>query len=304
MPASRSGPQGPPGLAGRGFAVGAGLDPGLAAELGAACEQLGYTSLWSNDHAAVGPPSGSALETLAALAAGAPTMTLGAGALALDRHSPAEIAAAVERSGLDPARLALAVGAGRSERPLEAVRAALPELRKLLPHTRLLLAALGPRMCELGGSAFDGVLVAWMTPPLIAAVRERIAAGAATAGRPAPPLAGYVRAAVGADAETRLARDEGFARGLGGGWAQHFGRLAEDPGRTGVFADYAAGIAIGLAPYEEELDVLIVRGLAAARLSMLQRIAAAAAPQAAVAPSAGSATSSSVSRETTAPNAK
>jgi len=298
------GRHGAPGLAGRGFAVSAGLDPGLAAELGAACEQLGYTSLWSNDHAAVGPPSGSALQTLAALAEGAPGLTLGAGALALDRHSPAAIAEAVDRSGIDPARLAIAIGAGRSERPLEAARDALPVLRRLLPHTRLLLAALGPRMCELGGSDFDGVLVAWMTPPLIAAARERIAAGAGAAGRPAPPLAGYVRAAVGADAETRLARDEGFARGLGGAWAEHFGRLTDDPGRTGVFADYAAGIPIGLAPYEDELDVLIVRGLAAARLSMLERIAAAAAPQAVAESAAGSATSSSVSRETTAPKAK
>jgi len=296
MPAS-------PGLAGRGFAVAAGLDPGLAAELGAACERLGYTSLWSNDHAAVGPPSGSALETLAALAAGAPGATLGAGALALDRHSPAAIADAVERSGLDPARLRIAVGAGRSDRPLETVRAALPQLRELLPQTPLLLAALGPRMCELGGAAFDGVLVAWMTPPLIAAARERIAAGAAAAGRPSPPLAGYVRAAVGADAETRLARDEGFARGLGGAWSEHFGRLAGDPGRTGVFADYPEGIPLGLAPYADELDVLVVRGLAAARLPMLERIAAAAAP-ARPQSGAGSATISSVSRETTAPNAK
>ena len=296
MPAS-------PGLAGRGFAVAAGLDPGLAAELGGACERLGYTSLWSNDHAAVGPPSGSALETLAALAAGAPGATLGAGALALDRHSPAAIADAVERSGLDPARLRIAVGAGRSERPLETVRAALPQLRELLPQTPLLLAALGPRMCELGGAAFDGVLVAWMTPPLIAAARERIAAGAAAAGRPSPPLAGYVRAAVGADAETRLARDEGFARGLGGAWSEHFGRLAGDPGRTGVFADYPEGIPLGLAAYDDELDVLIVRGLAAARMPMLERIAAAAAP-ARRQSGAGSATISSVSRETTAPNAK
>ncbi len=165
-------------------------------------------------------------------------------------------------------------------------------------------------MCELGGTCFDGVLVAWMTPPMIAAARERVAAGARGAGRPAPPLAGYVRAAVGADAETRLARDEGFARGLGGAWADHFAKLAADPGRTGVFADYAEGIPIGLAPYEDALDTLIVRGLAAARMPTLERIAAAAAapteslPTAQSEPGAGSATSSSVSRETTAPNAK
>ena len=179
-------PPAPPGLSGRGFAVSAGLDPGLAAELAATCERLGYASLWSNDHAAVGPPSGSALETLAALAAGTPALTLGVGALPLDRHSPAAIAAAVERSGIDPARLTLAVGAGRSERPLEPVaRRPARAARRLLPETPLLLAALGPRMCELGGAAFDGVLVAWMTPPLIAAARERLAAGAAAAGRAA-----------------------------------------------------------------------------------------------------------------------
>ena len=53
--------------------------------------------------------------------------------IALDRTPPEEIAADIERLGLDPARLWLGVGAGFSEKPLTRMREALPELRERLP---------------------------------------------------------------------------------------------------------------------------------------------------------------------------
>ncbi len=292
----------PTTLPGRGFAVGAGLDPALAARLAHRCEELGYESVWSNDHAAVGPPSGSGMATLAALAAGSDRLALGIGTLALDRHSPASIEAEVERLGVDPQRLILAVGAGNSHRPLELATGALEELRARLGRVRILLAALGPRMCELGGRSFDGVLVAWMTPAAIERARERLEAGAAAAARPAPPLAGYVRASVGADAETRLAREEGFYRALPA-WRRNFAALDSDPGRTGVFGDYPDDLVPELDRYARCLDLLVIRGLAAPRMPMLERIAAAAAP-AQPSPAADGATSSSVSRATTTPKAK
>jgi hypothetical protein len=51
----------------RGLGISAGLDPGLARDLAALCEHLGYHSLWSNDE-----PSAPGLETLSHFAAGAP----------------------------------------------------------------------------------------------------------------------------------------------------------------------------------------------------------------------------------------
>ena len=45
----------------RGFGVTAGLYPEIASPLAGRCQELGYTSMWSNDH-----PGAKGLETLAA----------------------------------------------------------------------------------------------------------------------------------------------------------------------------------------------------------------------------------------------
>ena len=76
----------------RGFGVAAGLDPAVAAPLAARCEELGYSSIWSNDH-----PAASGLETGAAFAEGTASLELGVAVMALDRHRPAEINATIER---------------------------------------------------------------------------------------------------------------------------------------------------------------------------------------------------------------
>ena len=115
----------------RGFGVAAGLDPEVARPLAARCAELGYASMWSNDH-----PGAKGLETLAEFAAGAPDLELGVGVIALDRTPPEAIAADVERVGVDPAKLWLGVGAGFAEKPLSAMRESLPELREKLPGVR------------------------------------------------------------------------------------------------------------------------------------------------------------------------
>src|SRR6266508_3251385 len=115
--------------------VTSGLDAGLARELAARCAQLGYHSLWSNDE-----PTAPGLETLAQFAAGAPQLDLGVGVLPVDRHRPAQIAAEIDRLGLDPARLWLGIGSGQLRRQLDSVRYAVGELRELLPPgTRIVL---------------------------------------------------------------------------------------------------------------------------------------------------------------------
>ena len=78
----------------RGLGITASLDTGLARDLAVACEQLGYHSLWSNDE-----PAAPGLETLAQVAAAAPHLELGVGALPLDRHQPVRIAADINRLG-------------------------------------------------------------------------------------------------------------------------------------------------------------------------------------------------------------
>jgi alkanesulfonate monooxygenase SsuD/methylene tetrahydromethanopterin reductase-like flavin-dependent oxidoreductase (luciferase family) len=257
---------------GRGFGVAAGLDPEVARPLAARCAELGYGSAWSNDH-----PGAKGLETLAEFARAAPATDLGVAVIALDRTPPGEIAADIERLGLDPARLWLGVGAGFSERPLTRMRESLPELREKLPGVRLVLAAMGPRMCELAGAEFDGAFFNWMTPTFAAGAREKVEAGAAAAGRDAPPVFGYVRTAVGPDAAERLAKEESFYRDLHDGYRNHFARLGEPEGTVGVAAADSDEAREALAAYEA-LDTVVVRGLASATVEAMTAVAEAAAP--------------------------
>ncbi len=162
----------------RGFGVAAGLDPDVAHPLAERCAELGYDSIWSNDH-----PGAKGLETLAEFGAAAPALDLGVAVIALDRTPPETIAADIERLGLDPSRLWLGVGAGFSEKPLTRMRESLPELREKLPGVRLVLAAMGPKMCALAGAEFDGVFFNWMTPGFAAGARAKVEAGAQR-GRP------------------------------------------------------------------------------------------------------------------------
>ena len=257
---------------GRAFGVAAGLDPAVAGPLAARCEELGYDSVWSNDH-----PGAKGLETLAVFAAAAPEIELGVGVIAIDRTPPEQIAADLRASGLDPAKLWLGVGSGFNKRPLTAMRAALPELRAALPGVRLVLAAMGPKMCALAGAECDGAFFNWMTPEFAAGARRHVEAGAAEAGRAAPPVFGYVRTAVGPDAAERLAKEESFYRELHQGYRDHFDRLGEPAGTVGVAAPDAAAAQDALAAYTA-LDTVVVRGLASAQVEPMTALATATAP--------------------------
>jgi alkanesulfonate monooxygenase SsuD/methylene tetrahydromethanopterin reductase-like flavin-dependent oxidoreductase (luciferase family) len=256
----------------RGFGVAAGLDPGVARPLAERCAKLGYGSMWSNDH-----PGAKGLETLAEFGAAPPGLDLGVAVIALDRTPPEVIAADIERLGLDPARLWLGVGAGFSKKPLTRMRESLPDLREKLPGVRLVLAAMGPKMCALAGAEFDGVFFNWMTPDFAASAREKVEAGAKEAGREAPPVFGYVRTAVGPDAPERLAKEESFYRDLHPGYRNHFDRLAEPEGTVGVAAPDADAAQKYLAAYTA-LDTVVVRGLASAKVEPMTAVAESAAP--------------------------
>ena len=255
----------------RGFGVAAGLPNEVATSLAVRCAELGYGSLWSNDH-----PAASGLETLAAFSAGTDELELGIAVLPLDRHSPREINARIDELGLERDRLRLGVGAGFSKRPLTTMRAALPELREAIPGVRLVLAAMGPKMSRLAGAEYDGAFLNWMTPDAAATSRGRIHDGAAEARRDPPPVLGYVRVAVGDDAERRLAKEEAFYRDLHDGYRSHFARLGEPPGTIGVAAGSADAARAALSEYGA-LDVTVVRGLASATAEAMDAVATAAA---------------------------
>jgi alkanesulfonate monooxygenase SsuD/methylene tetrahydromethanopterin reductase-like flavin-dependent oxidoreductase (luciferase family) len=256
----------------RGFGIAAGLDPEVARPLARTCAELGYSSVWSNDH-----PGAKGLETLAEFGAASPGLDLGVAVIAIDRTPPTQIAADLEGLRLDPERLWLGVGAGSGERPLTRMREALPELRGLLPGVRLVLAAMGPKMCELAGAEFDGAFFNWMSPEFAAGARRRVEDGAREAGRETPPVFGYVRTAVGPDAAARLAKEESFYRDLHDGYRNHFERHGEPEGTVGVAAPDREAAQAALAAYSA-LDTIVVRGLTSATVEAMTALAAAAAP--------------------------
>ena len=139
------------------------------------------------------------------------------------------------------------------------------------------MAAMGPKMCALAGSSYDGAFFNWMTPDFAAGARTKVEAGAADAGHDTPPVFGYVRTAVGPDAAERLAKEESFYRDLHAGYRNHFDRLGEPEGTVGVAASDAADAQQKLAAYDA-LDVIVVRGLASARVDPMIELARAAAP--------------------------
>ena len=61
----------------RGFGVAAGLESEVASPLAARCQELGYASIWSNDH-----PGAKGLETLAEFVKGADSLDLGVAVIA------------------------------------------------------------------------------------------------------------------------------------------------------------------------------------------------------------------------------
>jgi alkanesulfonate monooxygenase SsuD/methylene tetrahydromethanopterin reductase-like flavin-dependent oxidoreductase (luciferase family) len=258
----------------RGLGINAGLEPGLAGDLAARCQELGYQSLWSNDE-----PGESGLETLAHFAAGAPRLELGVGVLPLDRNRPADIAAEIDRLGLDPAKLWLGIGSGSLRPQLDVVRRSVDELRELLPEgTRIVVAAMRQRLCRLGGAIADGVLLNWMLPEQAAQSRGWVREGAEEVGRDAPLVASYIRVAVGAGAMQRLRDAEGFYRTVTEGHRRHFEAMNVPLGSVGIAASSRPEVLDALAPYQSALDLPILRMLADRDAIALAEVADAGAP--------------------------
>lgn len=256
----------------RAFGVAAGLPAEVCGPLAETCEETGYSSIWSNDH-----PGAKGLETLAEFAKASDRLELGVGVIALDRQTPETIAADIERLGLDPGRLWIGVGAGFRKKPLTFMTEQVGELRQALPGVKVVLAAMGPKMCALAGASYQGAFFNWMTPEFAAGARKMVDAGAGDANRATPPVFGYVRTAVGDDAAKRLAKEESFYRGLHTGYINHFARLGEPEGTVGVAAADRDEAQRKLAAYGA-LDTIVVRGLASARVEPMTALARVAAP--------------------------
>jgi alkanesulfonate monooxygenase SsuD/methylene tetrahydromethanopterin reductase-like flavin-dependent oxidoreductase (luciferase family) len=240
-------------LMGRGFALYAGLAPEVIRTAAREAEAAGYASFWVNYP---GPIDG--LASLALAAAETRRIALGVGVVPLHTHGPDRIRAGVRANALPVDRLWLGVGSP-NPRSLERVRAGIGALRADLP-TRLVVAALGPRMCRLAGEVADGVLFNWLTPAHAETSAEWVRAGAAAAGRPTPRLFAYVRVAIGAAGAAQLVQ-EGRRYADIPAYAAHFARMGVSPVTTAVAAATATDVPGALAPWERAVDDVVVRAI-------------------------------------------
>ncbi|MFY9616412.1 MAG: LLM class flavin-dependent oxidoreductase [Candidatus Dormiibacterota bacterium] len=233
---------------------------------------MGYEIICAND-----TPAGDGLALVTAFAHDSQRMDLGVGVLALDRYAPDEVSARVEELNLPHPRLVLGIGAGFIEEPVAAVREGVAALRKLLPDVRIIVAAMGPRMCQLAGEIGDGALLNWMTPERATWARDLVVEGANRLGR--DPLTeitiyGYVRVALGPDARERLEREASFYMEMPH-YARHFEATGVPPGGIGVAASGTEDLKEQLRHYFA-LDVPVVRVLSERDVDTILEVARAA----------------------------
>lgn len=216
---------------------------------------------------------------LAHFATAAPQLDLGIGVLPLDRYPPARIAADIDRLGLDPTKLWVGIGSGQLHPQLAAVRQAVAELRQLLSEeTRIVVAAMRPRLCRLGGAVADGVLFNWMLPAQASRARGWVQEGAEEKGRTSPVTASYVRVAVGSGSLRHLRDEEGRYREINEGHRKHFAAMDVPLGIVGVAASARPDAIKALEPYRSAVHLPIARVLASTDAASLLAVAEAAAP--------------------------
>jgi len=237
----------------RGFGVAAGTPVAAVEAAARAAEAAGYSSFWTNH-----PGSLDGLAPLAAAARATERVDLGVGVVPLHVRDATDLAGGVRAHGLPLDRLLLGVGsAGRGA--LARVRSGADALRGDL-GCRIVVAALGPRMCRTAGEVGDAVLFNWLTPAFARQSAELVREGAAAAGREPPAIVAYVRLALGETARRRL-EEEGERYRRIPFYASHFERMGAAPADTGVAARSPADLAEALEAWEGAVDEVVLRVL-------------------------------------------
>lgn len=172
-----------------------GVAPGERDALVAHARALGYSSAWTNARGTREPFEACVRWTHDGLTAGISVVPLDA----WDAGALAHLAN--ETAGRAPG-FVLGVGSGGAGGgALELVRDRVASLRREAPGVPLYIGALGPRMLRLAGEVADGAALNWCDAERVAWSRERIAEGAARAGRDANAIriVEYIRVCVNED---------------------------------------------------------------------------------------------------------
>jgi len=237
----------------RGFALFAGTTPEIIRASAREAEALGYSSFWVNHPGSV--------DGLAALAFGAretKSIELGIGVIPLHTRGPESIVQGVRATALPLDRLLLGVGSP-NPKSLARVRDGVAALRAQL-KTRVIVAALGPKMCRLAGEVADGVLFNWLTPEHARVSAGWVREGAAAAGRKTPTVFAYVRLALGGKACEKLAEEGGRYAAIPA-YGAHFERMGVKPVDTCIGAQKAGEIPAALGKWQGVVDEVVLRAI-------------------------------------------
>jgi alkanesulfonate monooxygenase SsuD/methylene tetrahydromethanopterin reductase-like flavin-dependent oxidoreductase (luciferase family) len=238
-----------------GFALFAATPPDVIRATAKEAEALGYRSFWVNH-----PGKTDGLAALAVAAAETRRVDLGVGVIPLHTRGPESIVEGVRAQKLPLPRLLLGVGSPNPQ-SLQRVREGVAALRRDL-QTRVIVAALGPKMCHLAGEVADGVLLNWVTPEYARRSADMVRAGAAAAKRQPPTIFSYVRLAMGAAAMPTL-EEESSRYGAIPAYAANFERMGVKPIETTIAASTPAEVRAAIARWNGAVDQLIFRAIVA-----------------------------------------
>jgi len=209
-------------------------------------EAAGFHALWLNDTA-----EGNAVAGLAVAASVTSTLHLGAGVIALDRRSVAEIASSLADLPLE--RLTIGLGAGSPHDGLHRVRAGVLELRERT-SAAIVVGGLGPKMRALAAEVADGVLLNWLTPAAAADATRELHSSAAGARSIL-----YVRTSVDVAAEPALQAEAAKYDAIPS-YAANLQRIGATARQTTIGPDT---LASGIAEYSASVDELVLRAITA-----------------------------------------
>jgi alkanesulfonate monooxygenase SsuD/methylene tetrahydromethanopterin reductase-like flavin-dependent oxidoreductase (luciferase family) len=238
---------------GYGFALFAATAPEIIRACARESEALGYTSFWVNH-----PGKTDGLAALALAAGETRRIDLGVGVIPLHTRGPESIAEGVRTQKLPLERLLLGVGSPNPN-SLQRVRDGVAALKRDL-KTRVVVAALGPKMCHLAGEVADGVLFNWLTPEYAKRSVEMGKAGAAAAKRQPPKMCAYVRLAIGSAAAAKVKEEADRYDGIPA-YHANFVRMGVKPETTAIVVSRADEVRAQLAQWQGVLDEVIFRAI-------------------------------------------
>src|SRR5688572_16574546 len=239
----------------QGFALFAATPAEVISASAREAEALGYTSCWVNH-----PGSFDGLGALAMAAGQTHRLALGIGVISLHTRGPESIVEGVRTHKLPLDRLLLGVGSPNPS-SLQRVRDGVAALKKEL-KTRVVVAALGPKMCRLAGEVADGVLFNWLTPEYAKRSADEVRAGAKAAGRPTPKLCAYVRLAIGSAAAAKVKEEADRYTGIPA-YGANFERMGVKAETTAIAVAKPAEVRAKIAEWQGVVDEVVFRAIVA-----------------------------------------